>query len=116
MLTITTTAAASLGVLGGVDPVLPGPLMLAGLGVVVVIARRREIAAPLRRLGLVALMASGGLALNGCGGSDGGDANGNGNGPGAPGSAATTPGSYTVVITATDGSVTRSINYTLVVN
>ena len=121
-LTISTTAAASLLAFAGrIDPMLPGALMLAGLGIVV-LRRGQSIAAPvLRRWGLVALMATGGLALSSCGG--GGDngaaaggGGGGGGGGGTPGTVATPAGSYTVVITATDGSVSRSINYTLAVN
>ena len=55
-------------------------------------------------------MAASGLALNGCGGSSGGSSSG------GPGAGSTPAGTYVVTVTASDGSVSRSIAYTLVVN
>ena len=117
-LTISTTAAAAMGSAGnagtgspgGVDPALPGALLLAALGLFAM-GRRGTLVVAWRRLGLVSLLAAGGLALNGCGGGSGG-----GSGPGGPGATGTPPGSYTVTVSASDGSVSRTVAYTLVVN
>ena len=111
-LTLTTTAVASLVAPGGVDPRLPGGTMLAGLAAFA-LWRRREWTTVIRRAGLPSLLALGGVALGACGGGgDGGDGGGNG----STGSSATPAGSYTVVVTASDGTVSRTFNYTLQVN
>ncbi|MCE9658527.1 MAG: VCBS repeat-containing protein [Burkholderiales bacterium] len=116
-LTISTTAAAAMGWVGradpgapgAIDPALPAALVLASLALLA-LRRRGMFATPLHRFGLAALLATGGLALHGCGG--GGD----GAAPGGPGGTGTPAGTYNVTVTATDGSASRTIAYTLVVD
>ena len=111
-LTLATTAAAGIVPAGGVDPRVPGSALLA-MFAVAALWRRRERMALVRRVRLPFLLALGGAALCACGG--GGTAGGDGAGNGPVGSA-TPAGSYTVVVTATDGTVNRTFNYTLQVN
>ncbi len=115
-LTIATTAAAmgvvgsaGTGLPGGVDPALPGAMLLAGLGLFVM-GKRGALVGVWRRLGVVALVATSGLALNACGGHN------DSGGSGGPSGAGTPAGSYSVNVTASDGSVSRAISYALVVN
>ncbi len=111
-LTIATTAAAGIAPAGGVDPRLPGSALLAVLATAA-LWRRRELGAIVRGARLSIALALGGAALCACGGGGGAGGDGAGNGPVGGGTPA---GSYTVVVTATDGTVSRTINYTLQVN
>ena len=110
-LTLATTAAASLAATGSVDPGVPGSALLAGV-VALTLRRRRDGSAVVRRAGLALALTVGAVALGACGGSDGGD----GAGGGAPGNIATPTGIYTVVVTATDGTLSHTFDYTLQVN
>ena len=111
-LTLATTAAAGIVPAGGVDPRVPSSALLAMLAVAAFWLRRERMAL-VRRVRLPFLLALGGAALCACGG--GGTAGGDGAGNGPVG-IATPTGSYTVVVTATDGTVNRTFNYTLQVD
>jgi YVTN family beta-propeller protein len=103
--TATRTAMNSQGI--PFDPLAPGGLLLASIGVPITLRRRRTIAG-LRCSALLGLMLIGAMMLQGC--HDGRNASSSGPVTGTP------AGSYTVTITATSGSTTHSLAYALTVN
>ncbi len=109
-MTLATTAAASFVGAGRIDPGVPVSALLAGL-VVLAFWRRRDGRLVVRRVRLALALGVGAVALGACGGHSG-----DGTGGIGPGSTATPAGSYTVVVTATGGTVTHTFNYTLQVN
>ncbi len=109
-LTVSTTAATAFN-----DPPklfwpTTGGAVLALLFFFVVPRRRRNW---LAMLGLLVLFASAGAAIGCGGGSGGGGGGGGGGGSSNPG---TTPGTYTVTVTGTSGSITKTTAVTVVVN
>lgn len=109
-LTIGTTMRTAMNLHDGpFNPLAPGGVMLAAIGVPAIF-RRRRILAGARHSALLALLFIGAFALHGCGGG-GEHAAGN---PGG-GSTGTPAGTYNVTITATSGSTTHAVTYTLTV-
>lgn len=96
------------------NPLAPGGVILAAIGVPAMF-RRRRIVAGARHFALLALLFIGAFALHGCGGG-GEHATGNpgGGNPGG-GSTGTPAGTYNVTITATSGSTTHAVTYALTV-
>lgn len=96
------------------NPLAPGGVILAAIGVPAMF-RRRRILAGARHFALLALLFIGAFALHGCGGG-GEHATGNpgGGNPGG-GSTGTPAGTYNVTITATSGSTTHAVTYALTV-
>jgi len=114
-LTIATAARMAMNSSGRpVDPLLPGGVLLAGIGVPFAFRRRRR-AACAQHYGMLVLLI-GALALQACGGGSGSSSpSAAGGGPGG-GPIGTPAGSYTVTITATAGSTTHTATYVLTVN
>jgi hypothetical protein len=128
-LTITTTAQTALNSHGSpLNPLLPGGLLLAGMGLPMA-WRRRQTMACAGQYGLFALLLMGTLALPGCGGGGSGSTAGSGSsgaasssggssssGSSSGGSVGTPAGTSTVTITATAGSTIQTTTYTLTVS
>jgi hypothetical protein len=92
-------------------PWAPGGIVLAGL--LLPLARIRRVNAQMRVLAWAAFLTIGAAALHGCGGNDNsGSSSGGGSGGGMGGTPA---GTYTIVITATAGTTTHTVNYSLTV-
>jgi uncharacterized membrane protein YgcG len=92
-------------------PWAPGGILLAGM--LIPLARLRRVKAQMQVLAWATLLAIGTCGLHGCGGNDN---SGSSNGGGSSGGTAGTPaGSYTIVVTATAGTTTHTINYSLTV-
>ncbi|MBI5719213.1 MAG: VCBS repeat-containing protein [Burkholderiales bacterium] len=118
-LTVSTTARTA---------ALAGALVFAGMPPVLLMAglalprwrRRREGAPALRRWVWAGLVAAAALGLHACGGGGGGGASGagdpgGGGGPPPPAPAGTPAGTYAVQVTASDGTVSHTVNFTLTV-
>jgi hypothetical protein len=112
-LTITAGSAAAMNSSRGpVDPLTPGGVLVAGISLPIALRRRRTQSRRLPRAARGALIMATLALLAGCGGTGGG-----GSGSPSGGSSGATPaGSYTVVVTATAGSVSQSANFALTVN
>jgi hypothetical protein len=93
-------------------PWAPGGIVLAGL--LIPLARIRRVRSQMPVLAWTALLMMGAAALHGCGGNDNSPPPNGGGGTGA-GSGGTPAGTYTIVITATAGTTTHTMNYTLTV-
>ena len=103
--TISTTAASAMNAPGRpFDPRAPDGVLLAGIGLLPLLGRRRRTAARWLRGGMIVALALGaGALLQSCGG-------------GGAGSTATPTGTYTITVTATAGSTVHSATYALTVN
>ncbi len=106
-LTIATTGQTA--ALNGI-PWGPGGIVLGAF--LIPLFRSRRVNAQIRVLACTALLTIGTCGLHGCGGDDSGSSSGGGTGGG---SAGTPAGKYTIVITATAGTMTHTVNYTLTV-
>jgi hypothetical protein len=127
MLTITTTAPIAMNSRGWPqNPLVPGSLLLAGIGLPIALRRRRQFAYS-RHCGLLILFIIGTLAISGCGGGGGSSSAGiagssasssssSSGGSSSGGTAGTAAGTYSVTITATAGSITKSVTYVLTVS
>jgi FG-GAP-like repeat len=114
-LTISTTGQMAALTPGGKSehrlPWAPGGIVLAAL--LIPLARIRRVNAQMRLLAWAAFLTIGAAALHGCGGNDNsGSSSGGGSGGGSGGTPA---GTYTIVITATAGTTTHTVNYSLTV-
>jgi len=108
-LTIATAAATAMNSTSApFNPLAPGGVLFASIGVPIVLRRRRSTARLLRSAILALLFVGVGTLLQSCGG-DGGSGGGGGSG-------GTPAGTYTVTVTATAGSTTHSATYALTVN
>ena len=106
--TISTTARSTAAAwYPGVpaDPMWPAGAAIAFAGVLLL--RRGAAGAGMRRVATAGMLLAGGIALNGCGGDGGGS---------SAAEMGTPAGSYPVQISASDGTVSRNLTYTLVVN
>jgi hypothetical protein len=113
-LTIATAAATAMNSTQmPFNPLAPGSVLVAGIGLPVVLRRRRGTARALRCALLALLFVGVGTLLQSCGG--GGASNGGGGGSGG-GSGGTPAGTYMVTVTATAGSTTHAAMYSLTVN
>lgn len=100
---------------GPFNPLAPGAVMLAAIGVPAMFRRRRMLAGA-RRCALLALLFIGAFALHGCGGGgEHGTWNPGGGGNPGGGTGGTPAGTYNVTITATSGSTTHTVIYALTV-
>jgi hypothetical protein len=107
-LTITTSAASAMNSrVRAIDPLLPGGALLAGIGLP--IAFRRRTLTKLRYDALLAILFFAALSLVSCGGGGGNSSSSTGGSPGTPG------GTYSLTITATAPSTTKSVTYALTV-
>ncbi len=97
------------------NPLVPGGLLMAGLGLPIMLGRRRRRATDrfVQRSVLGLLLLGGVTLLNGCGGGGGADGGGAGGGGGSGGTPA---GTYTITITASGGAATHTATYALTVN
>jgi hypothetical protein len=114
-LTIATVSATAMNYTRQpFNPVAPGGVVLASIGLPAVLRRRRTAARWLRSVLLALLFVGAGTLLQSCGGGSGGGSSGGGGGAG--GSGGTAAGTYTVSITATAGSTSHAATYSLTVN
>jgi len=132
-LTITTTARAAMNSPAApFNPAIPGGLLLAGT-LLPMAFRRRMFTAP-QPYGLLVVLLINAVALQGCGGgggsssssgsstssssssSSGSSSSSSSSGSSGGGSVGTPAGTYTITITATSGSTTQTLPYTLIVN
>jgi Bacterial Ig-like domain (group 3)/FG-GAP-like repeat/FG-GAP repeat len=108
--TLSIATAGQTAALNGI-PWAPGGLVLAVF--LIPLFRSGRVNAQTRVLAWAALLAIGAGGLHGCGGSgNSGSSNGGGSGGGSGGTPA---GTYPIVITATAGTTTHTVNYTLTV-
>ncbi len=111
-LTIATAATTAMNsTRSPLIPLAPGGGLFAGIGLPLVLRRRRSAVRWLRRALFILSIVGAAAVLQSCGGSGGG-----GGASGTGSSAGTPAGTYTVTVTATAGSTTHSATYSLTVS